>query len=347
MLFDSYYSKGILSRTIKCKVKEKGKIKNLYSKLLSNRITEPELEEFLSLLEREEGRILSEAEMKKLWDRIPTAQLNPELQNEIHAFKEQVKYGSGIVHEKFWDRIGLRMVGMVAASLVVLISFVFLSGILSDQIEYKTSYGEREKITLPDGSVVELNANTTLVWDKNWKERRIRQVTLDGEAFFEVKHTDDHATFLVRTNDLDVEVLGTSFNVSNRVENTKVYLEDGSVRLKVKGNNPQEILMTPGHKITYSRAEDLLIEEKELNPETAASWKNDVLYFNNKKVEEILREVSELYGVQFEYNDPDIRERKLNFWVPYSDWETTKEAFELTMNLEIKEKEGVYVVGKK
>ena len=72
-----------------------------------------------------------------------------------------------------------------------------------------------------------------------------------------------------------------------------------------------------------------------------------MLYFNNKSVAEILREVSDIYGVQFEYSDQEIRERKLNFWVPYADWETTKEAFELTMKLKIQEKDGVYVVGKK
>lgn len=326
---------------------DKTKIKRLYSKLLSNRITETELDEFLSLLEQGDSRIYSEMEMKKMWDRVPRPALNAELQSEIQEFKEQVRYESGIVRKKLWDRSGVRMVGVVAASLMVLISFLFLSGVLSEEIEYSTSFGEREKIALPDGSVVELNANTTLVWDKNWKENRIRQVVLDGEAFFEVKHTDDHATFLVRTNDLDVEVLGTAFNVSNRVKNTKVYLEDGRVRLNLKGKSPQKILMTPGHKITYFRDDDLLIEEKELSPETAASWKNDVLYFNNKKVEEILREVSELYGVEFEYITPDIKDRKLNFWVPYSGWETTKEAFELTMNLKIQEKNGVYVVGKK
>lgn len=328
-------------------MEDKTKIIKLYNKVLSNRITETELDEFLSLLEQGEGRIFSDLEMKKLWDRLPGLPLNAELQNEIQEFKEQMKHDSGIVRKKFWGSSGLRMVGAVAASLAVLISFVYLSGILSEEIEYNTSFGEREKVTLPDGSVVELNANTTLVWDKNWKENRIRQVVLDGEAFFEVKHTDDHALFLVRTNDLDVEVLGTAFNVSNRVNNTKVYLEDGSVRLNLKGNSSQEILMTPGHKITYSRGDDLLIEEKDLSPETAASWKNDVLYFNNKKVEEILREVSELYGVEFKYVTPDIKERKLNFWVPYSGWEKTKEAFELTMNLKIQEKNGVYVVGKK
>jgi len=332
-------------------VKDSYKIKILYTRLKKNQITESELDEFFLLLENEESRRLSELEMKKLWDRNLRVPLDDKIRNHILELKDHA--GKGTESEQKNGHVitlqgrNIRKIGIVAMGFIILVSILFASGVFGDKIEYHTGFGEREKITLPDGSVVELNANTSLVWDKRWKNKNIRQVTLDGEAFFEVSHTIDHAKFIVRTHDLNVEVLGTSFNVSNRRETTEVFLEEGSVRLDLIGNKSQEVLMTPGQKITYSRDKELVLEDEELYPETTASWKNNVLYFNNKSVAEILREVSDIYGVQFEYSDQEIRERKLNFWVPYADWETTKEAFELTMKLKIQEKDGVYVVGRK
>jgi len=314
-------------------------------------MTESELDEYFLLLNEKEGRSLNDTEMKTFWDQNRAVPVDPEMRKRIVALKERATTEVGTrVNSRQLNPLkpgNFRLIASIAASIIVLTFLLFATGIFDSEVEYHTGFGEREKITLPDGSVVELNANTSLVWDKRWKNKNIRQVTLDGEAFFEVSHTIDHAKFIVRTHDLNVEVLGTSFNVSNRRETTEVFLEEGSVRLDLKGNKPQEVLMTPGQKITYSRDKELVLEDEELNPETMASWKNNVLYFNNKTVAEILREVSDIYGVQFEYSDQEIRERKLNFWVPYADWETTKEAFELTMKLKIQEKDGVYVVGKK
>ena len=329
-------------------VRDYSKIESLYDKLKGNRITETELDELFSMLDLKHGRKLYDAEMKKVWNQKNTIPVNAQMRIRIQELKDQVK--SENRRERYtgrWLGSNLRLIGSIAASMVILVTLLFASGIFNRKIEYHTDYGEREKVTLPDGSVVELNANTSLVWDKQWRKSNIREVILEGEAFFEVTHTVDNKKFVVKTNDLDVEVLGTSFNVSNRHKNTVVFLEEGSVRLDLKGASPQGITMNPGQEFSYSRDKELLLESREQDPETMASWKNNVLYFNDKTVEEILREISAIYGVRFEYSDPGIRERKLNFWVPYSDWETTKEAFELTMKLNIQEKDGVYVVGKK
>lgn len=336
-------------------MKDNIRIKELYRKLIQNRISSSELDEFLDLLDQQEGQALTDAEMKILWDQKRKLPLNEAMKTQIWELQERAKgesvaaptsdSASASIRDSRWRVRRFRFIGGVAAGLLLLIALFYFSGILNNEIEYHTSFGEREKITLPDGSMVELNANTTLVWDKRWKHNNIRRVRLDGEAFFEVLHTSGDAKFIVYTDDLDVEVLGTSFNVSNRHQTTEVFLEEGSVKLGLKGNRAEEVTMIPGQKVIYSVANDLLVEEKA--KDDAASWKNDVLYFNDKTVEEILLEVSALYGVEFSYSDPEIKERKLNFWVPYTGWESTKEAFELTMNLTIVEKEGVYEVGKK
>lgn len=86
---------------------------------------------------------------------------------------------------------------------------------------YATQYGEQRVVELPDHSVVSLNANSTLRFRNDWSQANtLREVWLDGEAFFSVQKQEGAAgpaKFIVHTNDLDVEVLGTRFNVSNRM----------------------------------------------------------------------------------------------------------------------------------
>lgn len=329
-------------------MEENFRIKELYRKLINNRITPSELDEFLDLLDRQDNNALTYAEMEVLWNRGLKVAVDDNIKNQIRSLQDralEAKSRGYVSDTPSIKLINWRYLGGVAAGLLILLVVFYSLGVFHHEIEYHTDYGEREQITLPDGSIVELNANTTLVWNKKWKKDNIRKVKLDGEAFFEVIHTSDDATFIVLTDDLEVEVLGTAFNVSSRHQTTEVFLEEGSVRLGLKGENTDKVTMSPGQKVTYSKDRELIVEENV--EDNVASWKNDILYFNDKTVEVILREVSVLYGVEFSYNDPEIKERKLNFWVPYSGWQVTKEAFELTMNLKLEEKDGVYEVGKK
>ncbi len=107
----------------------------------------------------------------------------------------------------------------IAASVGVFLMLVISLTIRVSQpaiITHKTSYGETQLIKLPDSSSVLLNANSSISYQEDWLESSERNVTLMGEAFFNVHHTKDHRRFFVHANAVTVEVLGTSFNVLNR-----------------------------------------------------------------------------------------------------------------------------------
>ena len=117
--------------------------------------------------------------------------------------------------------------------------------------QYSTTFGEWKTITLPDGSVVELNANSLLTITKHWSENNNRTVWLTGEAFFKVKKIPStKCKFIVKTKDLKVEILGTSFNVNSRFDQTEVFLEEGKVKLYL-GNTKE--YMAPGEFIAFSK----------------------------------------------------------------------------------------------
>ncbi|WP_439488249.1 FecR family protein [Algoriphagus sp.] len=95
---------------------------------------------------------------------------------------------------------------------------------LPRQVEFVTDYGETLDITLPDSSTVKLNSNSRLTYSDNWEEQTVREITIEGEAFFSVVHKVDHQPFRVLSSKgVTIEVLGTEFNVYNLQKRLKLY----------------------------------------------------------------------------------------------------------------------------
>lgn len=192
----------------------------------------------------------------------------------------------------------------IAATIVLLIAIsVFYSTTKPTMHVHKTAYGEVIDIQLPDGTTVKLNSNSVLSYNND----DVRKVILEGEAFFNVeKKRTTNAKFLVKTDDLEVEVFGTSFNVNNRNTRTQVYLEEGNIALKL--NNGIQRQMTPGDLVSYSYKEDEIIEEKRiLKPELQTSWKNGSLIFDRSTLASAMSKIENTYGVSIVFKDNDSK----------------------------------------
>ncbi len=254
----------------------------------------------------------------------------------------------------------------IAASVLLLISILWW--IQPGQIEYETystSFGETQEILLDDGSEITLNANSELRWKKNWKKDKIREVELKGEAFFEVAHVNLNSAqmlsdqgqsqrmpFHVKSADMIIEVLGTSFNVEERRGEAMVYLKEGSVKLYLPGkvdtdlhrsdeNNASStesvsktILMEAGETVRYStRTREWVRLETNLAP-SITEWKDGILIFDDMPFGNVLRRMEDIYGKSFEVEDPKLLKRVVNFEVPYENWETIEKLMSVTLNLQ-------------
>lgn len=192
----------------------------------------------------------------------------------------------------------------VAASILVLISFsLFYSSSYTNS--YTTAYGEYKNIELPDGSQVTLGANSKLRLGDDWTLAADRKVYLEGEAYFNVKPIKtNHAKFTVITNDLNVEVLGTSFNVDNRKVDTKVILDEGKIKLNIKDNLNQQLLLNPGEKVVYvSKSRKLPAKAKAKKEET--SWRDGVMIYTNTPLNIVLSKIEDIYGIQLKLKPQD------------------------------------------
>ncbi len=154
-------------------------------------------------------------------------------------------------------------------------------------------YGRRSELTLADGSKLILNAGTQVDFPSGFKGKT-REISVKGEIYIDVV-ANKLMPFIVHTSKMDVQVLGTSFNVSaydNDFPN--VVLVSGSVKVKADDNLAE---LKPNQKAEFAEG-NLTIEN--VNVSEYISWTRDVLEFNETPVSEILKKVGRYYNVQFE-----------------------------------------------
>jgi ferric-dicitrate binding protein FerR (iron transport regulator) len=229
----------------------------------------------------------------------------------------------------------LRLVAGLA--LLVLCGWLLEYFVMNPLVEYRTPFGQQLTISLPDSTLVKLNANSILAY----RERNPRKVWLDGEAFFEVKKKPTTgAHFLVLTNDLTVEVLGTAFNVIEKLDKTEVMLEEGSVKLNLNRNFEQELLMEPGDLVTFSTQAKQTVERRQVQAEIVSSWKDGVLEFEDVALTEIMERIKAIYGWEALYYDESLKSRKISLGLPSEDLESALLILSKTMGMKIEKVQG-------
>lgn len=204
------------------------------------------------------------------------------------------------------NRLRSRMLQTMRYAAVVI--FVVLSGFgakkIFDRIEQSNityievmaADKERKEIILPDGSTVVLNARSSLRYPNKFIADN-RMIEIKGEAFFQVSKDKDHP-FIVRTDEGDVKVLGTSFDVKAYKEDKlfSVSVKTGKVEVKMK-----ESLMRllPNECLIYNKENGEMTKRKD-NAEKVTSWIQGGLYFNNTPIQSIVLELERMYGCKIE-----------------------------------------------
>ncbi|SEW38896.1 FecR family protein [Chitinophaga sp. YR573] len=151
------------------------------------------------------------------------------------------------------------------------------------------------KITLPDGSIVELNAATTLRFPTAFRKNG-RTVTLTGEGYFVISK-DQNSPFEVNSNNQTVKVLGTTFNISSYTgEAVLTTLVDGKIVVR---NNSSQVSknLIPGQQMVLSEQHSLL---KDINVDEVIAWKNGFFIFNETPLSEALKQISRWYDVRID-----------------------------------------------
>ena len=168
----------------------------------------------------------------------------------------------------------------------------------NEQIAYNqliVPLGKRSMLTFAEGSKIWVNAGTRVVYPVAF-DKKVREIYVDGEAYLEVAR-NDNSPFVVKTKDLDVEVLGTSFNITAYEKDThpKIVLVSGSV--KINRENEKETILSPNEMFTFDQGKPMV---KKVNPYDYISWKDGIYQYRSETLDVIIMRLSRYYGKKIE-----------------------------------------------
>lgn len=180
---------------------------------------------------------------------------------------------------------------------------VVSTNIIPEEINLITYRGDKKEIYLPDGSKIVLNAESELIYPKEFNDS-IREVTLIGEAFFDIKR-NVNKPFIVNTNSIKIKVLGTSFNVKSYDKDKKVEttLVTGKVELIKDKETP--IVLAPSQKAVFYKKENKL-EIEEVKSLEVVAWKEGKLIFKKTSLQEVVIDLERKYNVKININSQKL-----------------------------------------
>jgi len=289
-----------------------------------------------------EGKKLPEEKIKLIWKNIFAAISDREIiPTSYWAIKEKQ-----IPNINRW---------MVAAASVAVLLLSFGSYLLFDYNQYvhiSTNYGEKRLILLPDGSQATLNANSKLSYLKNWTKQPDRIVWLNGEAFFDVteQHESKQAKFIVNTDAINVEVLGTQFNVSERKYQTEVTLNRGKIKLNLKKENSyneKDLTLLPGERVEVKEASNQIeFKKMKVNPDNYISWVKNHWLLEKTSLKEVAERIKNTFGVEVEIIEPHLGDETMSGVLPIQDINHLLEVLSFTYSVKIQTKENHITISK-
>lgn len=166
-----------------------------------------------------------------------------------------------------------------------------------------TAKGQKLTIRLPDGSVVKLNANSSLSFPERFDGTQ-REVALSGEAYFEVVHSPS-APFVVSTSHGRVTVLGTTFNIREKPDVEEITLVSGKVR--VTDRKDASVLLKPNQQARLRQSQPE-IDTLSVDVQRYIEWKNNVLAFRQRSLGEAIADLENWYGVEIVLLNPELKQ---------------------------------------
>ena len=243
--------------------------------------------------------------------------------------------GTGAKERTLGDRVRpgrMHWRWMVAAAVLVLVGTALIVYRLLPvhQEQLAAGYGQLLSKELPDGSEVRMNANSRLHFFPNWKDGIDREVWIDGEAFFHVRKTPMKSRFIVHTEQFDIVVTGTKFNVVNRNGRDNVLLQEGSVLVHPKTG--EDLKMIPGDFVEWDGTR---LKKEVVRLDSLTAWQEHELVFDKTPLRKIAAIIEEQYGVKVVLQDPSIGDSTITAILQTNDLNVLLQALETTSDFDV------------
>lgn len=234
-----------------------------------------------------------------------------DVERSLRQFKRRMHAGRRISLCRSAVRIAAAAV-IAAVLLAGGLTTVLLSKRLAQPVTVVTQLGERSQVVLPDGTKVWLNSSSSVEYVAPFFSRQ-RRVKMEGEAYFEVEH-DRRAPFVVSTNGLDIEVLGTRFNIRNDDNEHRVttVLLEGAVKAYASGREQASVRLHPAQQLVFDTRTHAMRLTDCPSAERSINWIDGRFCFEHDTFGEIVAELKRYYNVDIRFMDNRLRDMRFS-----------------------------------
>lgn len=281
----------------------------MMDRYLRHEATSEEKAELLRRIGTSQMQQLFDEKAAGLWNSA-SSELDDDTRREMwQNLSKQVREDCSVGRRHLWRKI------YRIASVVLLPVAVFLAVVAyyengraeSDKTPFSfvVDSGQKASMTLPDGTKVWLNSASKLSYYPSYN-RDDRRVYLTGEAYFEVAKNPDKK-FVVACQGVEVEALGTTFNVKGYDDDATVStsLIEGSVRVS---HDDRSVLLSPSETVDFDKSSRLFAKSKIEDNRQVDFWRRNILYFRSATLAEIAKTMERLYGVSVEFESDALKE---------------------------------------
>ncbi len=322
--------------------------RRLAEKYFNNETTPGESQKVLKWFATSEGEQYLQDRLEadvELMDRVDLRDLVPILNsNELYnSIQLNIKKKRNVLSIKRTDWLSYT-VKVAAAVLVIFTAYIFvmshenyLAGqvVVEESIIFNTGDEQHREIRLSDGTVVRLNNNSEVLLSENF-QKETRELSLSGEAYFDVAHDPEHP-FIINANSSSIEVLGTAFNVRaiSDQANVQVAVVEGKVSFKNEFNleEQQPVILTKGQfgYLDIDKGE-ILVEEFAINNYLA--WKSGRFNFEMNTLHQVCVQLDRLYNLDCNFSDPKLSNLHLTANFSNESLDKTLSVIALTLDLD-------------
>lgn len=194
------------------------------------------------------------------------------------------------------------------------------------EIEVEAPAGSQTRLHLPDGTTVLLNSDSRITYAQDFGVNS-REVTLQGEGYFEVAH-NQKIPFYVRTEDVQVRVLGTKFNFRDYPEDGEVVVSliEGKVALKNKIRQEADLVLMPDEQMVLDKKEKVMKKES-MNAQAVLQWAEGCLSFDETPLLEVAKILERSYDIEIEFTEESLKELRF-----YGNFNRTKQGINDILN---------------
>ena len=256
-------------------------------------------------LRSEEDRDEKEDVLREMWEASPS-DVSEQTWNRLSEMQDRIAKSRNVALPGTRNRRWMKYAAVAAIWILTVFTTQYFSEqdvkIISPKLtEFYVPYGDKQELTLSDGSVVWVNAGSVLIYPSEFTAAT-RTVFLSGEACFKVAKNPEQP-FIVSTKHLDILALGTVFSVNAYPGATETIatLEEGSIKVDTKPAKTQASVLKPNEQFVYSH----LTHQFTINvvdAEQISAWKDGYLIFKNATFEEVTAALERKYNVTINYN---------------------------------------------